>query len=99
MVATTDRYTFARFSHDFRTMEIPSIHCAARVPGLSSARSFARFSHEKKEQGGFSTVVTMLISPHLDMSALRRKYGIVFTVIGFALMIAGAIMGAYNLLK
>lgn len=34
-----------------------------------------------------------------DMSALRRKYGIVFTVIGFALMIAGAIMGAYNLLK
>lgn len=72
MLATTDRYTFARFSHDFRT---------------------------KKEQGGFSTVVTLLISPHLDMSALRRKYGIVFTVIGFALMIAGAIMGAYNLLK
>ena len=53
----------------------------------------------KKEQGGFSTVVTLLISPHLDMSALRRKYGIVFTVIGFALMLAGAIMGAYNLLK
>lgn len=53
----------------------------------------------KKEQGGFSTVVTLLISPHLDMSALRRKYGIVFTVIGFSLMIAGAIMGAYNLLK
>ena len=34
-----------------------------------------------------------------EMSGLRRRYGIVFTVVGFALMIIGAIMGAYNVLK
>ena len=35
----------------------------------------------------------------LEMSGLRRRYGIVFTVVGFALMILGAIMGAYNILR
>lgn len=57
MVAKTDRYTFARFSHDGNPVH--SLRC--KGSGTIVRPLFRTIFARKKEQGGFSTIVTLLI--------------------------------------
>lgn len=69
MVATTDRYTFARFSHDGNP-----VHSSRRKGSWTIVCPlFRTIFARKKEQGGFSTVVTPLISPHLVVTAYHSQ--------------------------